>query len=187
MNAKVILLVGLGVFSVGLAQAKPKTAAEWQACQAKAQRSVNVLVVGTAGIDSAVAEQCGPPIAKRSAGKQPAGQHPQAVLNMQYWQPKFKALLGQDFADFHSAMETGSHTQKQGDWVIGEGYESKSGGDVQGFFAIHLPSERIYAALNLGAGAKTYGFRVSEGAIKASGVTPPKALDDWLAEYGRAK
>ncbi len=189
MKLKVMLLLCVGLLGIGTVQAKPKTAAEWRACRDKVQQSVNVLDVGTAGMDSAVAAQCGAPIVQATtAGRNPAGQHPQAVLRARDWQPKFKALLGSDYAAFNSALEVASKTKQQGEWVLGEGFDPKAGGSVQGFFAIHPASGRIYAALNLGEGAKTYGFRWREdGSIQATGQRPPKALSDWLVEYGQPR
>jgi hypothetical protein len=156
--------------------AAPKTQAQWEACLARAESSVNQMEVGVLGVEAKIRQMCGTPPVQETVD--PQGAQPYTLVRSAQWKPRFAAITRNKYAALVDRLTVASAITREGVWLTGSGLMPHRGGSDEAAIAIDTRTQAVYAAM-LEGGTKltTFGFRSAQDA--------PPFLREWLDEHKR--
>ncbi|MDR0236163.1 hypothetical protein [Acinetobacter sp.] len=172
MRKITFLLVGLLAIPF-VAQAK--TLQQWEQCADKAGRSVNVQEVGNIGYEAEIKKQCGTrPVATVGMVK-PDGKLPYDVIQAEPWKKKFQQLTGKEYTKVKTSLVVSSAMKREGDWLIGSGYDPKGAGASKAVIAVNTKTGKVMALMSSYDGVQYFGFDENTKNI-------PQKLQQWISE-----
>ena len=149
MKSSQLLIAVLMSISIESAYAGlPKTFSEWEACRDKAQQSVDFEEEGNLGIESTIKEKCGIPLAKEPAiAGNIVGMSPYDLVKSKAYKDKFTKITKNKYKQLAERLTVASNTEKNGDWIVGEGIMPHSGGIEEAAVAINTKTRKVYAVM----------------------------------------
>jgi hypothetical protein len=172
MKKMTFLLAGLLSLPVFV---QAKTLQQWEQCADKAGRSVNVQEVGNIGYEAEIKKQCGTrPVATAGMVK-PDGKLPYDVIQAEPWKKKFQQIAGKQYTDVKQSLVVSSPMQREGDWLVGSGYDPKGAGASKAVIAVNTKTGKVMALMSSYDGVEYFGFDENTKNL-------PRKLQQWITE-----
>ena len=173
MKIVIFLLAGMLITPI-VAQAK--TPQQWADCADKVGRTIDVQEVGNIGYESEIKSKCGTRPVSTTGMAKPDGKHPHDVIQAAPWKARFQQLVGKSYANLTSALVVSSAMQRQGDWLVGSGYDPRGAGSSKAVIAINTKTGKVMAAYSdTEDGVKFFGFDENTKGV-------PSKFSQWVAE-----
>ena len=155
--------------------AQAQTPQQWEQCAERVGRSVDVQETGQVGYELAIKDKCGVrPISNAGMAK-PDGKLPFDVVQAAPWKGRFQQLTGKTYGSIKESLAVSSAMQRQGDWLVGSGYDPRGAGATKAAIAVNTKTGKVMAAYASSDGVKFFGFNENSKGV-------PDKLWQWGSE-----
>lgn len=171
---KILTPLIIAVFSLPVIT-HAKSLQSWEQCRDKVGNSIDISEVGNIGYEQELVKQCGDrpvmPIAANKLGES----LPFDVVQATPWADQFKKLTGKGYTELKSSLTVSSKMQREGDWIVGSGYDPQGGNTSKAIIAINTKTNKVIAVYADVAGElKLYGFNHDSKGV-------PEKVWQWLS------
>ena len=159
--------------------AQAQTPQQWEQCAERVGRSVDSQEVGQVGYELAIKKQCGVRPVSNAGMAQPDGKSPFDVVQAAPWKARFQQLTGKRYQAIKESLAVSSEMQRQGDWLVGSGYDPRGAGASKAVIAVNTKTGKVMAAYN--DSRKTQFFGLNQN---SKGV--PAKVWQWVSDESAA-
>lgn len=157
-----------------------RTTKSWDKCARKAETSVDQMMVGIIGVETAILEKCGKRPVDQSGTDIGVGVHPYDLARSNKWKNRFTRVTKNRYQEFVVRLIVASPTSLENGWLVGSGISPHLGGSDEAAFAINATTGEVFAAM-IKNGDQFFGFGFGN-----SWSAAPKFIQNWAVQHGRS-
>lgn len=149
-----LMLIGLALpFTV-----QAQSIQDWEKCADKVGSTLNVLEIGNIGYEQEIKIRCGERPSTTISKDKLVNSLASDVIKASQWKSRFQKLTLKDYAAVQASLTVSGPMQREGDWLVGSGYDPKGAGSEQAIIAVNTRNNKVMAAYVSAGVLHTYGF-----------------------------
>ena len=95
------------------------------------------------------------------------------------WKARFQQLTGKRYQAIKESLAVSSEMQRQGDWLVGSGYDPRGAGASKAVIAVNTKTGKVMAAYNDSRKTQFFGFNQNSKGV-------PAKVWQWVSDESAA-